>query len=218
MYNSVFLCHQTIACSDWQDSWQDGFQRHRRRCRPGWRRQMKWVEPGQGHMETIEKNRSILLLVRTALALSKNQRLLEERNPICTVNSWVMFPIYENLRALARRRESSAPLRSLPCCWASCLFSSPYHLCIWQIITLCASTPSISCLPEEIASKLREHSRRTGHYQRNDNYMFSLVSQKVMAQPPSANKKYQYEIRRVLCTGSFGKVMVCVRASRAYAL
>ncbi|KAH9970672.1 kinase-like domain-containing protein [Russula compacta] len=37
--------------------------------------------------------------------------------------------------------------------------------------------------------------------------MFSLVSQKVMHQPPSANKKKNYEIHDVLGTGSFGKVM-----------
>jgi hypothetical protein len=42
--------------------------------------------------------------------------------------------------------------------------------------------------------------------------MFSLVSQKVMPQPPSANKKKQYEIHEVLGTGSFGKVMVRARA------
>jgi hypothetical protein len=41
--------------------------------------------------------------------------------------------------------------------------------------------------------------------------MFSLVSQKVLAQPPSANKKKQYEIRDVLGAGSFGKVMVRVK-------
>jgi calcium/calmodulin-dependent protein kinase I len=38
--------------------------------------------------------------------------------------------------------------------------------------------------------------------------MFSLVSQKVLPQPPSANKKKNYEIQEVLGTGSFGKVMV----------
>ncbi|KAF8472259.1 Pkinase-domain-containing protein [Russula ochroleuca] len=37
--------------------------------------------------------------------------------------------------------------------------------------------------------------------------MFSRVSQKVMPQPPSANKKKDYEINDVLGTGSFGKVM-----------
>ncbi|KAI0280894.1 kinase-like domain-containing protein [Russula aff. rugulosa BPL654] len=37
--------------------------------------------------------------------------------------------------------------------------------------------------------------------------MFSLVSQKVLPQPPSANKKKNYEIQEVLGTGSFGKVM-----------
>jgi len=37
--------------------------------------------------------------------------------------------------------------------------------------------------------------------------MFSRVSQKVMLQPPSANKKKNYEIHGVLGTGSFGKVM-----------
>ena len=63
---------------------------------------------------------------------------------------------------------------------------------------LCAPTSSVSCLTEEITSKSREHSHRIGYYQRNDNEMFSLVSQKVMAQPPSANKKKQYEIRDVL--------------------
>jgi calcium/calmodulin-dependent protein kinase I len=46
--------------------------------------------------------------------------------------------------------------------------------------------------------------------------MFSLVSQKVMSQPPSANKKKQYEIHEVLGTGSFGQVMV--RARRVYTL
>jgi len=39
--------------------------------------------------------------------------------------------------------------------------------------------------------------------------MFSLVSQEVVTQPPSANKKKQYEIRDVLGTGTFGKAMVC---------
>jgi calcium/calmodulin-dependent protein kinase I len=38
--------------------------------------------------------------------------------------------------------------------------------------------------------------------------MFSLVSQKVLPQPPSASKKKNYEIQDVLGTGSFGKVMV----------
>ncbi|KAH9963648.1 kinase-like domain-containing protein, partial [Russula dissimulans] len=37
--------------------------------------------------------------------------------------------------------------------------------------------------------------------------MLSLVSQKVMSQPPSANKKKNYEIHEVLGTGAFGKVM-----------
>ena len=46
--------------------------------------------------------------------------------------------------------------------------------------------------------------------------MFSLVSQKVMSQPPSANKKKQYEIHEILGTGSFGRVMV--RARRVYTL
>ena len=64
----------------------------------------------------------------------------------------------------------------------------------------------------------REHSHRFGYCQRNNNKMFLLVSQKVMAQPPSANKKKQYDIRDVLGTGSFGKVMVRVRAPRVYAL
>jgi len=35
--------------------------------------------------------------------------------------------------------------------------------------------------------------------------MFLLVSQEVMAQPPSAHKKKQYEICDVLGTGTFGK-------------
>jgi len=61
---------------------EQGFHRHRRRCRPRWRRQMKWVETGRGHTETFEKNRSIPTItgpvVHTVLALStKNQRLLE---------------------------------------------------------------------------------------------------------------------------------------------
>jgi calcium/calmodulin-dependent protein kinase I len=43
--------------------------------------------------------------------------------------------------------------------------------------------------------------------------MFSRVSQKVMPQPPSANKKKNYEIQEVLGTGSFGKVMVGSRLS-----
>lgn len=38
--------------------------------------------------------------------------------------------------------------------------------------------------------------------------MLSRVSYKVMPQPPSANKKKDYEINEVLGTGSFGKVMV----------
>jgi hypothetical protein len=38
--------------------------------------------------------------------------------------------------------------------------------------------------------------------------MFSLVSEKVLHQPPSAIKKKQYEIHNVLGTGAFGKVMV----------
>ena len=38
--------------------------------------------------------------------------------------------------------------------------------------------------------------------------MFSRVSEKVLPQPPSANKKKNYEIQEVLGTGSFGKVMV----------
>jgi hypothetical protein len=43
--------------------------------------------------------------------------------------------------------------------------------------------------------------------------MFSLVSQKVLPQPPSANKKKNYEIQEVLGTGSFGKVMVSLHSS-----
>jgi hypothetical protein len=46
--------------------------------------------------------------------------------------------------------------------------------------------------------------------------MFSLVSQKVISQPPSTNKKMQHEIHEVFGTGSFGKVMV--RARRVYTL
>ena len=61
---------------------------------------------------------------------------------------------------------------------------------------------------------------RFGLYQRNDE-TFSLVSQMVMAQTPSANKRKQYEIRDhdVLGTGSFEKVMVrgrSVSESRVY--
>jgi hypothetical protein len=41
--------------------------------------------------------------------------------------------------------------------------------------------------------------------------MFSLISQKVMSQPPLANKKKQYEIHEVLGTGLFRKVMVRMR-------
>ena len=46
--------------------------------------------------------------------------------------------------------------------------------------------------------------------------IFSLVSQTVLQQPPSANKKKNYEIQEVLGTGSFGKVMVprCALPSR----
>jgi calcium/calmodulin-dependent protein kinase I len=39
--------------------------------------------------------------------------------------------------------------------------------------------------------------------------MLSLVSQKVLSQPSSANKKKQYEMHNVLGTGTFGKVVVC---------
>ena len=57
------------------------------------------------------------------------------------------------------------------------------------------------------------YSHRFGYYERNDNEMLSLISQKVMAPLPSANKKKQYEIREVLarlkksrgtCEGSIG--------------
>jgi hypothetical protein len=50
-----------------------------------------------------------------------------------------------------------------------------------------------------------------------DHNMFSLVSQKVMPQPPSANKKKNYEIQEVLGTGSFGKVMVRPSSRAAHA-
>jgi len=53
----------------------------------------------------------------------------------------------------------------------------------------------------------REHSHRFGYHQHNGE-IFSLVSQKVMAQPPSADKKKQCEICDVLGTGSFVKAMV----------
>lgn len=43
--------------------------------------------------------------------------------------------------------------------------------------------------------------------------MLSLVTQKVLSQPSSANKKKQYEMHNVLGTGTFGKVVV--RALRA---
>jgi len=56
------------------------------------------------------------------------------------------------------------------------------------------------------------YSHRFGYYQRNDNEMLSLVSQKVMAPLPSANKKKQYEIRKVLAC--LEKVMVHVRVFR----
>jgi len=55
----------------------------------------------------------------------------------------------------------------------------------------------------------REHSHRFGYYQRNNNKMFLLISQEVMAQLPSANKTKQYEICNVLGTGTFRKAMVC---------
>ena len=42
----------------------------------------------------------------------------------------------------------------------------------------------------------------------SDTAMLSLVSQKVLSQPSTANKKKQYEMHNVLGTGSFGKVMV----------
>jgi len=56
------------------------------------------------------------------------------------------------------------------------------------------------------------YSHRFGYYQRNDNEMLSLVSQKVMAPLPSANKKKQYNIRKVLVC--LEKVMVRVRVFR----
>jgi len=64
----------------------------------------------------------------------------------------------------------------------------------------------------------REHSHRFGYCQRNNNEVFLRVSQKLMAQLPSVNKKTQYGIRDVLGTGSFGKNMVRVRIFRVYAL
>jgi calcium/calmodulin-dependent protein kinase I len=57
----------------------------------------------------------------------------------------------------------------------------------------------------------RETITHFGYDHHNSNeivIMFSLVTQKVMPQPPSANKKKNYEIHEVLGTGSFGKVMV----------
>jgi len=65
--SSAILCrHRTIACSDidWRDSWR-GFQRHHHHCRPRWPTRMKSGESGRGHTETLEKNHSILLLIRT---------------------------------------------------------------------------------------------------------------------------------------------------------
>ena len=35
------------------------------------------------------------------------------------------------------------------------LFSSPHHFCPWQIIIVCASTLSISCLTEETTGNSR---------------------------------------------------------------
>ena len=55
----------------------------------------------------------------------------------------------------------------------------------------------------------REHSHRFGYYQRNNNKMFLLVSQEVMAQLLSANKTKQYKIHDMLRTGTFRKAMVC---------
>jgi len=71
-------------------------------------------------------------------------------------------------------------------CWLSRLFSLPSHFCTWQIITTCASTSSIFYLTEETTYKSRESivTDPIRIYQRNDNEMFSLVPQKVMAQPP----------------------------------
>jgi len=84
----------------------------------------------------------------------------------------------------------------------------PYHFCTWHILFLLDRRNNLKVE--------REHSHRFGLYQRNDSEMFSHVSLKVMAQPPSANRKKQYEIHNVLGTGPFGSVMVRMRVSRVY--
>jgi len=61
------------------------------------------------------------------------------------------------------------------------LFSSPHHFCTWQIHFLLNRRNHLKVE--------REHSHRFGYYQRNDKEMFSLVSQEVMVQPPTAHRQ-----------------------------
>ena len=108
-----------------------------------------------------------------------------------------------------------------PLAWQACFYGcslSLLHICTWQITTTCVSTSSISFSAEETTEKSREQSHRFGYCQRNNNGMFSLVSQKVMVQLPSANKKKQYEIRNILGTARLEKVMVRVRVFRVHTL
>ena len=103
--------------------------------------------------------------------------------------------------------------------WQACFYGlslSLLHICTWQITTWVST--SISFSAEETTEKSREHSHRFGYCQRNNNGMFSLVSQKVMVQLPSANKKKQYEIHNVLGTARLEKVMVRVRVFWVYTL
>ena len=135
----------------------------------------------------------------------------------------MVLPSYRGM-ALPGCHIHQKALGSARCCprWLGKLaFSTPYHFCTCRSLPLPPAhlRPPLSCSTEEITLRVkRERSHRFGYHQRNKNEMFSLVSQKVMAQPPSANKKKQYDIREVLGTGSFGKVMVRVRAPRVYAL
>ena len=107
-----------------------------------------------------------------------------------------------------------APSCHIHCpCWVR-------KLAFLSLSLLTTFTPgrSIFHSTEETTEKSREHSHWLKYYQRNNNEMFSLGSRKVIAQPPSANKKKQYNICDVLGTGLFGKVMVQVRASQVYTL
>ena len=47
--------------------------------------------------------------------------------------------------------------------------------------------------------------------------MLGAVSEKILPQPASFNKKKQYEIHEILGTGTFGKVMVRVSAPNHHA-